>query len=96
MHSFRSSHGQSCCRWCGAYRSAVKPCLSDEAKAALRAFAQVHGRSWKAALRRCWETGVCPDQPPHLIAELRTRMGPSRLDKLPKSLLKVTQKAQAE
>jgi hypothetical protein len=57
-----------------------KVSLTAEQQSALVAFATRHGRNWKSALRRLWDTGRDdrePDGP--LLRQVRNTLGPSGL-----------------
>ncbi len=62
MHTMHRAH-----RYNGA--------LSPSELAALRAYAQHHGRAWKAALRRDWMYATAPAE----LMRLRNRLGPGWL-----------------
>lgn len=58
--------------------------IPQEQEAAIRAYAERHGRYWKAALRQAWMTGnyeADDDLERHLVA-LRNQQGPSWLVRL--------------
>lgn len=60
---------------------------SNDQVAALRTFAKVHGRKWKAALNQAWMTGVYEGIEPYgdvaaYLQQVRNNAGPSWLARL--------------
>lgn len=50
-HLFPTRHANCACIWCG--RHDADDCLAtDKMRAAVRTFAALHGKAWKAKLRR--------------------------------------------
>ncbi|QIN68067.1 hypothetical protein SBC1_81140 (plasmid) [Caballeronia sp. SBC1] len=58
----------------------AKVTLTQEQQSALVAFATSHGRNWKSALRRLWDTGRDEREPNGpLLRQVRNTLGPSCL-----------------
>ena len=56
---------------------------STEQMIALREWARVHGRTWKAALRQAWETGDYGDfAASNYLQQVRNEFGPAWLVRL--------------
>ena len=81
-HSFKSSHGQCACRWCGKYRHYhIAECsVSQSMRSALAAFAAAEGRTWKRKLNDLWQTANVPNAE---LQQVRNIIGPSGLLRIP-------------
>ena len=81
QHRFKTSYGQCRCLWCNG-RGVDCP-VTEDIRAAIKAWAAKHGRTWKQALRDAWESGDYGSFP--FDAELqryRNTCGPSALAKV--------------
>ena len=61
--------------------------LTQTERAALRQVEKLHGRRWRAALRKAWETGTLARLvgmmgPVDVLQRLRVKIGPSGLAKV--------------
>lgn len=83
-HLFKTSYGQCNCLWCGRRRSHLPCPITDEYRAALRAWAKDNGRTWKAKLIEAWFQGEDVGQE---LQHVRNILGPSGLMKIPSRIL---------